>query len=91
MAYDKPERTTAPEHAHIVDKLDIEGASVMPSDNGGWLWLRVSRSGHSWSHRLPLEPEHHHIAEARRQFDAWWIEERSPEDLLADTISKGKA
>lgn len=71
MMYDKPERSTRPEHQRIVDSLAIDGATVMMSDNAGFLWLRVSRSGQSWSHRMPLEPQAFHIDEAKRQFSEW--------------------
>lgn len=88
--YSTPERSTPDQYRWIVDKLDIPDASVMESDNGEWLWLRVSRSGHSFSHRLPKSPAHYHIDSAKQTFDAWWQDERSPEDLLAETLDKGK-
>jgi hypothetical protein len=69
--YTRPERSTLPEHTWIVGAIGINGATVMPSDNGGWLWLRVSRHGHSWSHRLPVVVAEHHIAAAKREYAAW--------------------
>ena len=88
MAYDKPERSTPLEYKWIIDKLDIPDASVMDSDNGEYLWVRVTRSGHSFSHRLQKNPEPQHIETAKRFFTAWWQDERSPEDMLAETLDK---
>lgn len=60
----------------IKTKLGINDAELRLSDNGGWIWLSISRDGKSWSHRLPLDPKPHHIEEAKEAAEQWWKEEQ---------------
>ena len=64
------------QHDDIKNQIGIHDLRIRLSDSGHFIWANITRDGKSWSHRLPLDPQQHHIEAAKEAASQWWKDEQ---------------